>query len=97
MKNPFKPNGYNAPAPPPIAAVPEHQSSAMNGTYISERDRQFVVKIYDGGKPEDLACALGTLEIAKDIIKNTLSQWHIREKSNKGIIIPEIAGSSRVQ
>lgn len=89
MKLPFMPNKYNQPQPPPIAAVPEGQSMEQSGTYINESQRQIIVKICDAGGPGDLASALGCLEIAKDVVKNTLTQWHLRDRQKKVIIVPE--------
>jgi hypothetical protein len=86
----FRPNKYNVPQPKVeiCPAVSEGQTSDNNGTYVSDKDRQFVVKIYDGGKPSDLAVALGTLEIAADIIKNQMSRWHQADANRSGIIVP---------
>lgn len=91
MKFPFKPNKYNAPQVELCPPVPEGNSTEKNGTYISDKDRQFIIKIHDTGRPQDLATALGTLEIAADVIKNQMSQWHKADlnRKNTGIIIPE--------
>ena len=32
---------------------------------------------------EDLALAIGTLEIAKDVIKSTMSAWHMKDAQRK--------------
>jgi hypothetical protein len=84
MKIPFfgKPQ-YQAPQ---VASVPEGQTSMNSGTFINEKERQIVVKIFDDGSPAALAIALGTLEVAKDIVKHQLTAWHDKERRVKGII-----------
>jgi len=71
---------------PQVSPVPEGQDSDQSGTYINESARQIIVKIFDGGKPADLTIALGTLEVAKDIVKQCLSSWHMKDARTKGII-----------
>ena len=73
-------------AAPQVSSVPEGQGSDMSGTFINEGQRQILVKLCDGGKPEDLQMALGTLEIAKDIVKQTLTAWHQKDARTKGLI-----------
>jgi hypothetical protein len=85
-----KPQHRVIPAPP----VPEGQTTDANGTYINENKRCFQVHIFDSGKDADLATAIGTLEIAKDIVKQKLSEWHIRDKQAKAIIVPKVVGPS---
>lgn len=89
MKFPFKKNPYNEPQ---VAPVPEGQSMEQTGTYINEGQRQIMVKICDTGSPTDLATALGALEIAKDVIKQTLTAWHMKDRQRKGIIVPKTNG-----
>ena len=79
-------------AVPQVAKVPEENSTDQNGTYINEAKRQFQVKIIDTGKMEDLALAIGTLEIAKDVIKQTMSAWHMKDAQRKAILIPRSNG-----
>jgi len=74
---------YQAPQTPP---VPQGQTSEESGTFINEKERQILVKIVDGGKPQDLAIALGTLQVAADIVKQTLSVWHMKDARSKGIL-----------
>lgn len=83
-------------AQPQGPEVPSGQQADQNGIYINSETRQFVIKIFDGGKPEDLAAALGTLEIAKDVIKQTMSMWHARDAQRRGvgqIIVPKGNGN----
>jgi hypothetical protein len=90
MKFPsFGKKEYSAPQ---IAPVPEENTTDQNGTYINEAKRQFQVKIVDTGKMEDLALALGTLEIAKDVIKQTMSAWHMKDAQRKAILVPRSNG-----
>jgi hypothetical protein len=77
---------------PVIPPVPEGQNSHQNGTFIDARQRQIIVKICDGGKPEDLAVALGSLEMAKDIVKSVITQWHAAEKNQNAILVPKPNG-----
>ena len=71
---------------PKVSPVPDGQSSQGSGTMINESTRQIQVIIFDGGRPEDLAIALGTLEIAKDVVKHQISAWHEKDRRLKGII-----------
>jgi len=71
---------------PQISPVPDGQSSDESGTFINEGQRQILVKIVDGGKPQDLVIALGTLQVAADIVKQTLSAWHMKDARVKGIL-----------
>lgn len=73
---------------PQVASVPEGQSSDLNGTYVNEEARQILIKICDGGNLQDMAAALGTLEVAKDIIKQTITMWHAKDAQRKSIITP---------
>ena len=77
---------------PQIAPIPAENSVDQNGTYINEAKRQFQVKIIDTGKMEDLALAIGTLEIAKDVIKQTMSAWHMKDAQRKAVLIPRSNG-----
>jgi hypothetical protein len=87
MKIPFmKPNKYQMPQ---IAPVPEGQDTRNNGVYINEEKRCFRIDIFDQGKPGTLEQALGTLEVAKDIIKHHISMWHAREQRRSAILVPK--------
>lgn len=87
----FIPKPEHRVIPPP--PVPEGNTIEGNGTYINEQGRQFMVKIFDTGKPIDLAVALGTLDIAKDVIKQKMSEWHLRDARAKAILIPKMNGN----
>ena len=71
-----------------VAPVPEGQNASQSGTFINESQRQILVKIVDDGNPSALAIALGTLEIATDIVKRQLSEWHMKDNKHKTIITP---------
>lgn len=88
MKRGFFGFGKDKYARPQISPVPEGQKEKMSGTMINESARQIRVEIFDCGTPEDLLKALGHLEIAKDIVKQTLSVWHEKDRRVKGIITP---------
>ena len=91
MKVPFfgKPNKYQAPQ---ISPIPERAQEDQSGTYINEGKRAFVVKIFDDGTPDSLAKAIGALEIAKDVVKQTLTMWHMKEAKRKAILVPNVNG-----
>lgn len=92
MKIPFfnqKPE-YRAPQ---IAPVPEGQADKFNGTLINEAGRAFRIEIFDKGNPEDLALALGTLEIAKDVIKQTMTVWHMKDAKRSALLVPRGNGN----
>lgn len=92
MKVPFfnqKPE-YKAPQ---IAPIPEGQADKQSGVLINEQGRCFRVEIFDHGTPQSLAEALGTLEIAKDVIKQQMSIWHVKEQKRAAILIPRGNGN----
>ncbi len=80
-------------AAPQVSPIPEGQSSQESGTLINEAKRQIQVLLFDDGSPAALAIALGTLEVAKDIVKHQLSAWHDKDRKVKGIIIPHVEGN----
>lgn len=98
MKFPFPKNKYTESQAELCPPVPDGQTTDKNGTYISDKDRQFVIKIFDSGRPQDLALALGTLDIAADVIKNQMSRWHQADANRKpsGIIVPVAPEDVRV-
>lgn len=93
MKFPFGPNKYNQPQVSLAPPVPEENSTEKTGTYINEQKRQIIVQIFDTGSPEFLATALGALEIAKDVVKQTLTAWHQSDRNRKGILVPKPNGN----
>lgn len=76
---------YRAPQVPPVPARKEGEET---GVYVNESERCFLVRIYDTGSPHDIALALGTLRIAEDVVKQTLSSWHTREARRSAILRP---------
>ena len=90
MKFPhFGKNKYNESK---VSPVPEGQEQKQNGVFINEGARHVVVHIYDCGRPDDIAVALGNLEIAKDVVKQTFSDWHSKDVRRAAIIVPKING-----
>ncbi len=86
MKMPFfKPNKYTAPQVP---AIPVDQPTKGNGVYINEVGRSFKIEIFDQGTPGTLESALGTLEIAKDILKHQIPLWHAKAQARSAILVP---------
>lgn len=73
---------------PQISPIPEDQESKQSGTYINESKRHIRIEIYDCGQPDDLSKALGTLRISEDVVKQTLSIWHMKDRQRKGIFVP---------
>ncbi len=87
MKMPFfKPNKYNVPQ---VAPVPADNEAVANGVYINEARRCFRIDIFDKGTPGTLESALGTLEIAKDILKHQIPAWHAKQQAQRGILVPK--------
>lgn len=86
MKVPFfgKPE-YQAPQ---VSSVPPGQKSENSGTYVNEERREIMVRIFDDGTPKALSLALGELAIASDVIKQTISDWHMKEARKKAILVP---------
>lgn len=73
---------------PQIAPIPDDQDKKTSGVLINEQGRCFRVEIFDHGTPQSLAEALGTLEIAKDVIKQQMSIWHVKEQKRSGLLVP---------
>lgn len=86
--------GYRVVPPPPI---PERKEEERTGTYVNESGRAILVKLYDDGTPDGLARLLGELELAKDVVKSQISNWHVREEASKkltsGTIVPKVNGN----
>ena len=57
------------------------------GTFINEAERRIIIHIYDDGSPDSLKLAVGELCCALDIAKQTISQWHFKNRQTKGIIV----------
>ncbi len=81
----------------PPAAIPERKEEDQTGTYINEGARAILVKLFDDGTTEGLKRLIGELELAKDIVKSQISNWHVREQAAKnltqGIIVPRANGN----
>jgi len=94
MKIPF----FNKPKymAPQVSPVLERAAEDQTGTYINEKQRYFLVKIYDDGTPDSMAKALGALEVAKDVVKANLSAWHMKEAQRKAILTPNGNGGRHV-
>ncbi len=73
---------------PQVAPVPEGKSERNNAVYINEDKRCLRIDIFDNGAAWDLEMALGTLEVAKGVVANTISTWHAKEAQRKSILIP---------
>jgi hypothetical protein len=71
---------------PQVAPIPEGQAEKHNGVFINEAGRSIKIEIFDHGKEGTLENALGTLEMAKDIVKQQIVGWHLKEQRAKGII-----------
>ena len=87
MKPFWKKNPYNQPRPidPPPAPTEEHPR--RNGIFINEKERSIQVVIYENGETS-ISMGLGSLEMAKDVLKQQLTAWHMREKPRAGILVP---------
>ena len=75
--------------PPPIEPPPSptDEHPRRNGIFLNEKDRSIQVIIYENGE-QSLPMALGSLEMAKDVVKQQLTAWHIRETRRPGILVP---------
>lgn len=73
---------------PQVSAIPERGEQEKTGTYIHEVKRAFVVKIFDDGTEDSLARAIGALDIAKDVVKQNMSLWHMKEAQRRAILVP---------
>jgi hypothetical protein len=93
MKFPFGGNGGNKYQVPQVADIPERKAEDQTGTYINESERMIMIKIFDSSDPLVLAAALGTLEMAKDIVKQQLTAWHDRERRRSAILTPKLHGN----
>ena len=86
--NPFwKKNPYNQPKPIDPPPVPTEEHPRRNGVFINEKERSIQVVIYENGE-QSMGMALGSLEMAKDVVKQQLTAWHMREKQRTGILVP---------
>lgn len=87
MKPFWKKNPYNQPHPIDPPPVPTEEHPRRNGIFINEKERSIQVVIYENGE-QSMGMALGSLEMAKDVVKQQLTAWHMREKPRTGILVP---------
>lgn len=78
---------------PQVAPIPEGRDKQTNGVYINEATRAIRIDIFDSGVPGTLENAVGTLELAKDVVKAKISEWHIKEQRRSAILTPKIDGN----
>lgn len=79
---------------PQINSVPEGRQEQRNAVLLNDDMRCFRIDIFDHNRPEDLETALGTLELAKDVIKQKLSEWHYKDKMRSGLLVPKGNGKA---
>jgi hypothetical protein len=83
-KNRMKPTSQPAPiASPPI---PTEENPRRNGIFINQQERSLQIIVYQNDE-DSIPRALGSLEMAKDVVKQQMSQWHSRQRGN-GILVP---------
>ena len=74
----FKPNKYNQPAPLPPPPEPTEENPRVNDFLVNEKDRAIRITLYHNGQ-DSICKALGSLEMAKDLVKQKMSYWSSRE------------------
>ena len=84
--NPFKPNKYNQPAPMPPPPAPTEENPRKNVVGVNDEHRYLEILVYYNDD-ESIQKALGTLEIAKDVIKGKMVEWRARQQ-RPGILVP---------
>ena len=80
-----KPTAIPAPIDPPPA--PTEENPRRNGIFVNEKDRSLQIILYQNGE-QSLGMALGSLEMAKDMVKQQLTAWHMREQKRPSILVP---------
>lgn len=70
-------------APPPS---PTDENPRRNGILVNDQEKSILVRIYQNGD-ESLCQALGSLEMAKDVVKQQLTAWHMRQRKSP-ILVP---------
>lgn len=77
---------------PGVSPIPKDRAMQGNGVYFSDDTRSFRIEIFDHGTNDDMTCALGTLEVAKDVVKQKLSEWHVKDARKAAILVPRNGG-----
>ena len=85
----FKPNKYNEPRPMPPPPAPTEEKPRKNVVGANEEQRYMEVVIYYNDDDESIQKALGTLEIAKDVVKGKMVEWRARQQRRTRILVPE--------
>lgn len=70
--------------PPPVST---EDNPRRNGVFMNEQERSLQVIIYQNDD-DSIARALGSLEMAKDIVKSKMTEWHLRQTRRPTILVP---------
>jgi hypothetical protein len=77
----------SAPAPLDPPPSPSEENPRKNAIFVNEKERALQIMIYENGD-DSIARGLGALEMAKDMLKSKLTEWHMRQKQRSGILVP---------
>jgi len=81
-----KPTAHPAPIEPPPA--PTEEKPRRNGIFVNEEDRCLQIVLYQNDE-QSLTLALGSLEVAKDLVKSKLTEWAVRQRPiHPSILVP---------
>jgi hypothetical protein len=76
------------PAPEPPPPAPTDEAPRRNGVFINDKEKCLQVMIFQNGD-DSLPMALGSLELAKDVIKQKMTEWNIRQRQiQPKILVP---------
>ena len=81
-------SAYTQPRPMDPPPAPTDEKPRRNGIFMNERDRSIQVIIYHNDE-ESICKGLGSLEMAKDVIKQKITEWHMREQRRPAILVPQ--------
>jgi len=82
----FKPNKYNEPRPMPPSPAPTEEKPRANIVGVDDSEQFLEIRLFFNDQ-ESIQKALGTLEIAKDIIKRKMVEWRQRQRQ-PSILVP---------
>ena len=75
------------PAPIDPPPTPTEEAPRRNGIFVDDQERSLQVVIYENDE-DSIPRALGSLEMAKDVVKQKLMEWHMRQKTRTHILVP---------
>ena len=81
----FKPNKFNQPRPLDPPPAPTDENPRVNQFLINEKERSVTIVLYHNGDTS-ICTGLGSLEMAKDMVKQKMSEWSRRERPS--LLVP---------